>query len=231
MVCFHFVFSFTGVVALPVLNSLHTPAESKEKYIPIPANPAETLVLLERQKIASLLLLTSYFSLESRETCSAELLFCFCLYTGDKKAHEEAGTKMTFISALFLMTLCTVLPCKRSHAAFWRAQTQLFLSQRLWEYRRSIQTARAWLRPAMGRAAGAPGAKPSKGQLDEGPGCQQRAGPGHALPSGEERVLRLLWPRGWHQRGSSATWAHCYIVWIQQGANAGVADSKQGNCV
>lgn len=83
VVCFHFVFPLTGVTPLPVLNYLLIPAESKLKYIPIPHNPSETLVLPEEQKISSPLLLTSYFSLESRENHSAELLFCFCLYTRD----------------------------------------------------------------------------------------------------------------------------------------------------
>jgi len=193
MVCFHFIFSFTGVTALPGLNYLHAPAESKEKCISVPPNPAETLALLERQNIASLLLLTSYFSLECRKNRFAELLFCFCPYTHGQKGHEEAGPRKSYFCALSLVPLCTTLPCKRSHfAALRRAPNHLFLSQKLREYRRSIWTARAQLHPTTGWSAVAPGAKPSQGKLDEAPGCQQRAGPGHALPSGEERVPCLL---------------------------------------
>lgn len=94
-------------MALPVLNYLHMPAESKEKYIPASPNPA--LVLLERQKIASPSLFTSHFSLESRENRFAELLFCSCLCIHDQKGHEEAGTRKTLISAF--SSLCLFAPC------------------------------------------------------------------------------------------------------------------------
>lgn len=43
--------------------------------------------------------------------------------------------------------------------------------------------------PCNGMVCRAPAEKPSEVQLDEGPGCQQWAGPGHTLLSGEERVF------------------------------------------
>lgn len=102
---------------------LHRPAESKEKYIPIPSNPVQTLVLLKRQKLACSLLSASYFSPESRDTSLHSCYFAFICVLWTEGTWRGWDEKDVFLPTL---SLCTMLLCRNSHAALRRDKTQLF---------------------------------------------------------------------------------------------------------
>lgn len=153
MVCFHFVSSFSTVMSVPILNCLHACRKQGKilLYHLIQLRPWST----RKAKIAFPLLLTSNFSPKSREKplCrAAGLLSSVSPWPeGTWQAWDEEDF---YFCPLFLMSLCTLLPCKRSHTALQRAPDQLFPSQMLWEYRRSTRTAGACLNPATGWSAG-----------------------------------------------------------------------------
>lgn len=70
MISFHFVFCQTrGFDCF----KLHIAIQSNEGYIPLLPNPAETLVLLERQKICFLITvnLTIFPGVQEKELCRA----------------------------------------------------------------------------------------------------------------------------------------------------------------
>lgn len=227
MVCFHFVSSFTTVMAVPILNCLHACRKQGKilLYHLIQLRPWST----RKAKIAFPLLLTSNFSLKSRENHSAELLVCFSLYPHDQKGHDKPGTRKTFISVL--SSSCLFAPCCPA-----KGVTLLY---------RGPQTSSFLLR-CCGNTGGAPGPLGHVWTLQQDglQGSSRKAKWGAA--GWRSWMSAKGWPRTypvqWRREGAlpvvtlGITSRRAFsnlspvLFWVnirQHGANAGIADSEQ----